>query len=96
MAAVEADFERAVAALYRLPVAEFVDARDQLARQLRTAGDQEAARADTVARDAEQTADEASRSLEALRQRLHAAKDAVNAATEAHAAAQAVLEELNE
>jgi hypothetical protein len=28
-----------VAALYRLPVAEFVAARDQLARRLRAAGD---------------------------------------------------------
>jgi hypothetical protein len=33
-----------VAALYRLPVAEFVAARDQLARRLRAAGDREAAR----------------------------------------------------
>ena len=30
--------EEAVAALYRLPVGEFVAARDQLARQLRAAG----------------------------------------------------------
>jgi hypothetical protein len=33
-----------VAALYRLPVAEFVAARDQLAKRLRSAGDREAAR----------------------------------------------------
>jgi hypothetical protein len=32
------DVEAAVAALYRLPLGEFVAARDQLARQLRAAG----------------------------------------------------------
>jgi hypothetical protein len=36
--------ETAVAALYRLPLGEFVAARDQLARQLRAAGDRDAAR----------------------------------------------------
>jgi hypothetical protein len=36
--------ETEVAALYRLPVAEFVAARDQLAKRLRSAGDREAAR----------------------------------------------------
>jgi len=34
----------ALVALYRLPLAEFVAARDQLARRLRTAGDRDAAR----------------------------------------------------
>jgi hypothetical protein len=40
----EAEVEDAVAGLYRLPLAEFVAARDQLARQLRGAGDRETAR----------------------------------------------------
>jgi hypothetical protein len=40
----EVEVEDAVAGLYRLPLAEFVAARDQLARQLRAAGDREAAR----------------------------------------------------
>ena len=39
-----AEVEDAVAGLYRLPLAEFVAGRDQLARQLRAAGDREAAR----------------------------------------------------
>ena len=39
-----ADLGGAVAALYRLPLSEFVGARDQLARQLRAGGDREAAR----------------------------------------------------
>jgi hypothetical protein len=39
----EVEIEDAVAGLYRLPLAEFVAARDQLARQLRAAGDREAA-----------------------------------------------------
>jgi DNA repair exonuclease SbcCD ATPase subunit len=38
------DLEDAVAALYRLPLGEFVAARDQLARQLRAAGQRDAAR----------------------------------------------------
>jgi hypothetical protein len=38
------EVEAAVAALYRLPLSEFVAARDQLARQLRAAGDRDAAR----------------------------------------------------
>jgi hypothetical protein len=38
------DVDTAVAALYRLPLAEFVAARDELARRLRTAGDRQAAR----------------------------------------------------
>ena len=38
------EVEEAVAGLYRLPLAEFVAARDRLARQLRAAGDREAAR----------------------------------------------------
>jgi hypothetical protein len=40
----EVEVEDAVAGLYRLPLAEFVAGRDQLARQLRAAGDREAAR----------------------------------------------------
>jgi hypothetical protein len=40
----EVRVEDAVAGLYRLPLAEFVAGRDQLARQLRAAGDREAAR----------------------------------------------------
>jgi hypothetical protein len=44
MSAEAVDVEAAVAALYRLPLAGFVAARDQLARQLRAAGDREAAR----------------------------------------------------
>jgi hypothetical protein len=40
----ELEVEDAVAGLYRLPLAEFVPARDRLARQLRAAGDREAAR----------------------------------------------------
>jgi hypothetical protein len=40
----EIEAEDAVAGLYQLPVAEFVAARDQLVRQLRAAGDREAAR----------------------------------------------------
>jgi DNA repair exonuclease SbcCD ATPase subunit len=40
----ELEVEDAVAGLYRLPLAEFVAGRDQLARQLRAAGDREAAR----------------------------------------------------
>src|ERR687892_248895 len=39
-----AGHETEIAALYRLPVAEFVAARDQLAKRLRSAGDREAAR----------------------------------------------------
>ena len=42
--ATQVDVQVAVAGLYRLPLAEFVPARDQLARQLRAAGDREAAR----------------------------------------------------
>ena len=38
------EVEAAVAALYRLPLGEFVAARDQLARRLRSAGDRQAAR----------------------------------------------------
>jgi hypothetical protein len=38
------EVEDAVAGLYRLPLAEFVAGRDRLARQLRAAGDREAAR----------------------------------------------------
>ena len=38
------EVEEAVAGLYRLPLDEFVAARDRLARQLRAAGDREAAR----------------------------------------------------
>jgi hypothetical protein len=44
MSAEAIDVEAAVAALYQLPLGEFVAARDQLARQLRTTGDREAAR----------------------------------------------------
>jgi hypothetical protein len=44
MSAEAIEVEAAVAALYRLPLGEFVAARDQLARQLRAAGDREAAR----------------------------------------------------
>jgi len=44
MSAEAVDVEAAVAARYRLPLDEFVAARDQLVRQLRTAGDREAAR----------------------------------------------------
>jgi hypothetical protein len=40
----EVRVEDAVAGLYRLPLAEFVVGRDQLARQLRAAGDRKAAR----------------------------------------------------
>jgi hypothetical protein len=40
----ELEVEDAVAGLYRLPLAEFVAGRDRLARQLRAAGDREAAR----------------------------------------------------
>src|SRR5512132_864609 len=40
----EVEVEDAVAGLYRLPLAEFVAGRDQLARRLRAAGDREAAR----------------------------------------------------
>jgi hypothetical protein len=40
----EVRVEDAVAGLYRLPLAEFVAGRDQLARQLRAAGDRKAAR----------------------------------------------------
>jgi hypothetical protein len=38
------DLDAALAALYRRPLGEFVAARDQLARQLRAAGDRDAAR----------------------------------------------------
>jgi hypothetical protein len=38
------DVDSALAGLYRLPLGEFVAARDQLVRQLRAAGDREAAR----------------------------------------------------
>ena len=44
------EVEDAVAGLYRLPLAEFVAARDRLARQLRAAGDREAARRVTALR----------------------------------------------
>jgi DNA repair exonuclease SbcCD ATPase subunit len=40
----EIEVEDAVAGLYRLPLGEFVAGRDRLARQLRAAGDREAAR----------------------------------------------------
>ena len=38
------DLDATVAGLYRLPLAEFVAARDRLARQLRAAGDRPAGR----------------------------------------------------
>jgi hypothetical protein len=44
------EVEDAVAGLYRLPLAEFVAGRDRLARQLRAAGDREAARRVTALR----------------------------------------------
>jgi hypothetical protein len=40
----DADLDAALAGLYRRPLGEFVAARDRLARQLRAAGDREAAR----------------------------------------------------
>jgi hypothetical protein len=44
MPAAGEDPNDAVAALYRLPLDQFVAARDQLVRQLRAAGQREAAR----------------------------------------------------
>jgi hypothetical protein len=44
MSAAVQDPNGALAALYRLPLEEFVAARDQLARQLRAAGDRDGAR----------------------------------------------------
>jgi hypothetical protein len=44
MPAAADDLDGALAGLYRRPLGEFVAARDQLTRQLRTAGDRETAR----------------------------------------------------